>query len=305
MSATGHDAAQDALGQAGVASHRLPFVGVELAWLVEDQVGHAELADVVQQSGATQGAQVVTVAPHKRGDGHGDLGDALGVARGVGRLGVDDAGERLGDGVQALVVGHGDAVGRLHAGHVGPAQGGPERAVVLDDVQRVDESGVEPRAAARSRHGQRRVGPVLGPEDLHRLGQAHDASEQADLLAGHAIGIASPVPVLVELSDGAGRCLVEVDHAGDVGPALTAQCGQGARADRAVADQSAELARLDGQRSAGCSVAPQVAQRLGRAQVVGRLAVALDCGVVVAIEGGDLGRVGRAAGVLEQQRVEE
>ena len=42
-----------------MAEHLLPLVVVELAGLVEDSVGDAELADVVQQRGAAE------VAPHR------------------------------------------------------------------------------------------------------------------------------------------------------------------------------------------------------------------------------------------------
>jgi hypothetical protein len=48
-----------------------------------------------------------------------------------------------------------------------------------------------------------------------------------------------------------------------------------------------------------------VAQRLAGVEVVGGLAVALDVGVVGAVERRDLGGVRRAAGVLEQRGVEE
>ena len=46
------DALEDAHGQLGVAADLRPLVGVELAGLVEHEVGDAELAEVVQQRGA-------------------------------------------------------------------------------------------------------------------------------------------------------------------------------------------------------------------------------------------------------------
>jgi hypothetical protein len=55
----------------------------------------------VQEAGAAQVAQGVGVEAQAAADPDRDVGDALGVARGERRLGVDDAGERLGDPVQA------------------------------------------------------------------------------------------------------------------------------------------------------------------------------------------------------------
>ena len=57
--AEGADALEDPHGQRRVAAHLHPLLVVELARLVEDQVGDAELADVVQQRGAAQVAQLV------------------------------------------------------------------------------------------------------------------------------------------------------------------------------------------------------------------------------------------------------
>ena len=59
------------------------------------------------------------------------------------------------------------------------------------------------------------------------------------------------------------------------------------------------------QRGAGGDVAPQVAQRRARAVRVDQPALALDLLVVAAEGRGDLGRGRRAAGVLEEQGVEE
>jgi hypothetical protein len=83
----------------------------------------------------------------------------------------------------------------------------------------------------------------------------------------------------------------------DLGATLAAQLGHVAGALGAAADERRQ--------AAGAGVADGVLERLERAQVVGQLAGALELEVVGAEQRRQLGRVARAAGVLEQQRVEQ
>ena len=146
-------------------------------------------------------ADVVGVEVQPLAQADGDLGDALGVAAGVGRLRVDDAGERLGDAVQAVVVGHEHAVGGLDLGDGGAVERGPEVGVVLDAGKRVDERRVEPGAAPAAGDPECAVAAAVLPEDLHRLREAEDPPGQRDRLAGEAGRAPAAVPVLVEVAD--------------------------------------------------------------------------------------------------------
>ena len=187
--------------------------------------------------------------------------------------------------------------GADHGVRLVAAERAPEAAVAAGGAQGVDELGVEPGAAAVGgdvEHGARAGG---GEEHLDRLGEADDAAEQRDRVAGQAVGVAVAVPVLVERLDRLGGRLRELDHAGDVGAALAAQLGHLAGALGAAAGDRGE--------PAGARVADRVLQGLERAQVVGQLAGALELEVVGPEQGGQLGGVARAAGVLEQQRVEQ
>ena len=206
----------------------------------------------------------------------GDLGHARGVAGGVRRLRVDDPREGLGDAVQAGVVGALHAVGGLQGVDVGLVQRGPEGAVVLEAGDRIDQRGLEPRAAALARHRAGGGRAALRPEDLHRLGQAHHARKRGDELAGQPARVAVPVPVLVELVDGAGRVLVEVDRASDVGAALAAQLPELARAVGTHDDEGPQMAGALQQRRAGGDRAAQGAQRLHRLVGIDEPALALD-----------------------------
>ena len=108
---------------------------------------------------------------------------------------------------------------------------------MLEAGDGVDQRGLEPGAAALARHRAGGGRAALRPEDLHRLGQADHARERGDELAGQAARVAVAVPVLVELVDGAGGVLVEVDRARDVGAALAAHLPELARAVDAHDDE--------------------------------------------------------------------
>jgi phosphoribosylaminoimidazole-succinocarboxamide synthase len=108
------------------------------------------------------------------------------VAARVRRLGVDDARERLGDAVEAVVVGDQHAVRGLDRRHGGAVERGPEGRVVLDRGERVDQRGVEPRPAASAGDPERAGAAVVLPEDLHRLREAEDPAGQRDRRAAQA-----------------------------------------------------------------------------------------------------------------------
>ena len=79
----------------------------QLAGFVENRVGHADLADVVQQSRQLDDGAAVGVEPELLRQPHAERRDALGVLVRVAVLGVDDRRDRLHDvEEQALDFGH-------------------------------------------------------------------------------------------------------------------------------------------------------------------------------------------------------
>ena len=117
--------------------------------------------------------------------------------------------------------------------------------------------------------------------------------------------VAVAVPVLEELGDRGGGVLVEADPARDVRAARAAKPLELAQPAMAHGDHGAKVARALAQRGAGGDVAAQIAQRRARPLRVDQAALALDLQVVAAERGGNLRRRRGAAGVLEQQGVEE
>ena len=170
--------------------------------------------------------------------------------------------------------------------------------------QRVDQRRVEPAAAPALRHPAHRLDAARGVEDLGRLGEAEDAREQRDLLAAQPVGLAAPVPVLVEAADRGRGLLGEVEHAGDLGAAVAAGLHE-ALGDLALVPDPLQVGHAGAQRPAGRDGPPRPQERLERARPVDELGRALGRLVVGAEQHRHPLGVGRAAGVLEQQRVEE
>jgi hypothetical protein len=74
---------EDLLPDDRVALHHRALVGGERARLVEDRLGHRDLADVVEDRGEPQVAQLLLAEPEPPADGLGLVGDR---ARVVGRV---------------------------------------------------------------------------------------------------------------------------------------------------------------------------------------------------------------------------
>ena len=218
--------------------------------------------------------------PHRPGDRHRVGGDPGGVAGRVGRLRVDHAAERLGDAVQLGVAGHQDAVvglparGRRDGARV--LERAPERGVVAEREQRVDERGIEPAAAALDRHPVGAAGAHRAREHLDGLREAQDPPEQRDLLAAQAERVAVAVPVLVERLDRQRGRLGQLEHAGDLAAALAARADHLAR-DLVLPGDRAHPARLGQRGAARLDRAPRVEREAAGAGPVdalhGRLAV--------------------------------
>ena len=178
-----------------VAAHLRPLVLVELAGLVEDQAGDAELADVVQQARRGAGrARSRGPKPSASRDRDGDARDA--VASGAPVYGDFASMTRANASAtrsRRVVVGD-DARGRSGSsgGEHGvrrrsPPSALPEARVALAARTSVrHERGVEPGPARARGHVERGSRAAGGQNDLDGLGEADDAGQQRDRLAGEA-----------------------------------------------------------------------------------------------------------------------
>jgi hypothetical protein len=134
---------------------------------------------------------------------------------------------------------HGD----LASGRARVLERAPERPVVAEAQQRVDEVRVEPAAAAADRDAAGGVRPACGVEDLHGLREAEDPAEQRDLIAREPLRLPMAVPVLVERPDRLRRALAEAEQPGDVRAALAARAHQRA-GDLPLLPQRQQLVHL-------------------------------------------------------------
>ena len=71
------DRADDPLADHRVLAHHLPLAVVERSRLVQDLVGHADLADVVQQRRGAQPGDLVGVERERLADPRGQVDDRL------------------------------------------------------------------------------------------------------------------------------------------------------------------------------------------------------------------------------------
>jgi hypothetical protein len=112
---------QDALADHGVLAHQLPLAGVEPARLVQHAVGHADLADVVQQRDRLHVGDLWLGEPEPSGDRHREHAHAVGVVARVAVARLERGGQRVHDRPVAL---------------------GRPVARVADLAQRVDQRGL-------------------------------------------------------------------------------------------------------------------------------------------------------------------
>ena len=296
---------------AGWRARRAALAAVEPARLVEDRVRDGELADVVQERGAAEGAAARSApSPSAAGERHGDRRDPRRVLGGVGRLGVDDRGEGVGDAVEAgrrRRAGRGRQARARRRARVAARRGGPEA--------RSSARGAAARRRARGRTSARRAraraprgaGAAGAGEHLGGLGEPGDARQQRDSTRPRR---PSGKPLPSQRSSSA-RMACAVASGSSSMRATSAprsqRCGaisRRAAAARANASHAADAARAR-QRAGARRRAHHVARRPGRALRSTSLRSCLRSRSSPPNSARDVGGVRRAARVLEQQRVVE
>ena len=284
-------------------AHEASSASVSLAWLVEDAVRDPELADVVQQRGAAEVAHR-SAAPNparspiadRRSRPPARSGER---SRATWRRSPGRRPRRRGRGARRRrpATRSGGSRGRLvERRPAAPRPGSSEIA-----QKRVDEVGIEPVPAPSLGDRPRGAHAAVGVEELDGLGQADDAAEQRDLLAAQAVGLAVAVPVLVERADRLGRLPERSSMR-----AISAPRSQRACISERVTSPSARIARRRSVRRAPDACGPPRPHERRRAAAPSpRASRSAWPAVVGAEQRRHARRVGRAAGVLQQQRVEE
>src|ERR671923_108248 len=172
------DAAEDVLRDDGVAPHHLPFLVGQRAGLVEDRLGDADLADVVEQRADLDRVEIRADVAETARELHRDRGNPLGVLAGGAVLRLDAPRER-GDRREVLLPDSRDQLGALECGRkLGEdrvAETRPALAIELRGV--VEDEGADVVSSRDQRNAR------LGEPDVHLGGGAREA---ADLLLGEA-----------------------------------------------------------------------------------------------------------------------
>ena len=224
---------------------------------------------------------------------------------GPGGLGVDHPGERAGDPVEALVIRGEDAIQRLPARQVAASKRTPELGVAADRSEALHQRGIEPAAASPRGDGPRGRDAARRMEDLHRLREAQDPPEQGDLVAPQRAWLTARRP-------SARRACGSPRPSPSAGPA----CGRCPRRGRSahrisarVTSPSRLIASSRSPRARGEPPGATVRRDQTKAGPLPRpvdpLRRALSHVVVGSEQRRHPRRVRRAAGVLEQQCVEQ
>ncbi len=172
-------------------------------------------------------------------------------------------------------------------------------------LRHICDRGIEPAAAARAHHLARGCEAVLGDEHVGRLRQAGDAGEDRDHVAAQPVGLAAPVPVLVEIADGVGGGIGELEHRHDARAAIAARLDGQIALTGHVAQGGQHPPRPHEARVVPARLAGDEPDGMARARPVDALGDPLQLEVV---GGEDLGHARgrrRAARVLEQHGVVE
>ncbi len=303
------DAFEDAAGVERVVAHLFEFGGVELAGLVEDEVGDAELADVVEESGAAEETKVFGAEAEHFSDAGGDVGDAFAVAIGPGAFGVDDLTEADGNAVEKVVGGvkafFFGLEGHCFKERIGCVEACPEEGVVSRGVEDSDEVGVEPGAAAGFGDGEGVVEAIAAVENFNGLGESEDAGEDGDFLTAKAGGMTLAVPVLVEAADGESGFFGHGEVASDGCAAIATDFDKFASDGFAMAGEMGHVGDAGGESGAWGGVAEKITELAGEAGPIAGFEVVFGLAVVGVEEVADFGGVAGAAEVFEDERVKE
>ena len=204
------DTAQQAIRICRMPPQNGPLVCIQFSRLVQHRVRHAQLANVVQQRGPAQIAQLPFIQIHFNANGYSVACDFARVQKGVVRLRVDDLCKSGADVVEGclfcqhstrpgLQVHHG-----LHQFFVRLVA--PQIAVAMHSLHRRDHLRIEPATAALNQHCDRTVAAGQLLNHFQVLRDVSNLRQQRNVAATQAFGLARTVPVFIQAADRVG-CL--------------------------------------------------------------------------------------------------
>jgi hypothetical protein len=269
--AEGAKLSEDLAGDAGMLAHEAGIRIGEQTGLVEDEVGEAEIAKVVEEGGALNERAPFFAEAEATGDAQGGFGDAERVTGSVGRLGVNDAGEDLADVIESCGregawlwrLKKEDSLECLLDGRSGEGCG-PKLADAVEVIDDANEHGIEPGAALTPEEFDGVFSLVAGCEEIEVVGHGEDTAGERGLIADAVRGQAASIPVLVKARNGFHGEVIETEAVQQGSATLAAkrdESGGVVLPGEAEAKNSGEAAQrlvtgLDGlpQKAQGCGL---------------------------------------------------
>ena len=209
------------------------FVIGEFAWFVENLIGNAQFADVVQERGAANGHDFVFIQSHQARDAHSGFGDALRMKMRPRRFRVDDGSEAFAHFGQAFAVGN-DVFAWLQAQHQSARrfqirQVVPQLRIVFKAARGTHDFGIEPASAALFYDIERGFHIECFAENFQSLANAENAAEQRNASATQFLRITAPVPAFIQVVNRQRRAFRKPQFARDGSAAVATNLNQLAR----------------------------------------------------------------------------
>ncbi len=310
--AEGAKMSEDLACDARMLAHDAGLSLGEEAGLVEDGVGDAEIAEVVEECGALNERAPLFAEAETAGDAQRGLGDAERVTDGEGGFGVNDSGEDLADAIEGCGR-EGSRLGRSEVEdgledvlHRRAGEGcGPEFADAVEMIDDANQHGIEPGAAVTPEEFDGMFRVVTGGDEIEVMGHGEDAAREWGFIADTVRGQAAAIPVFIKTRNGLHGKVIETEAVEQCGAALAAERDESGRVvtpGKAEAENGGEatqwlLAGLDG--------LPQEAEGGGLGMAGGRSVEPEECRleepvVAAAKELAHAGREAAACNVLEQ-----
>ncbi len=224
----GGDAAQNLVGEVRMPADGVEFLRGQLSRFLEDGIGNAKLADIVEQAGAAQTLQVLLTEAKEAANVDSGVGNPGGMLVGKGSLGIDDFSESNANAVYGFVICREAPISWFHRQDFGVQvvlfEVFPESAAFTEGDGGFDKARAKPTAAAGSIDGISLA--ASAEKNFQGLREVGDIRKDGNLSVAKTVWIATAIPMLVETVDARSDTFREAKFAGDLGATFAANLYQ-------------------------------------------------------------------------------